>query len=76
MTNYHIPNYLLSYRSYLFPTEKRKNTLIFFISKPVYKQLAFGWQIAMQLSGLNLLSLSNNKNYRLKKSGVFPLKQT
>ena len=35
------------------------------------KQLALGWQIAKQLSGLNLLSLSNNRNYRLKKSGVF-----
>ena len=29
--------------------------------------------IAKQLSGLNPLSLSNNKNYRLKKNGVFPL---
>ena len=26
---------------------------------------------AKQLSGLNSLSLSNNKNYRLKKSGAF-----
>ena len=39
----------------------------------VYKQLALEWQIAKQLSGLNPLSLRNNKNYRLKKSGVFPL---
>ena len=28
--------------------------------------------MARQLSGLNILSLSNNKNYRLNKSGVFP----
>ena len=33
-----------------------------------YKQLALGWQIAKELSGLNPLSLSNSKNYRLKKS--------
>ena len=39
----------------------------------VYKQLVPRWQIAKQLSGLNTLSLINNKNYRLKKSGVFPL---
>ena len=36
-----------------------------------YEQLALGWQIAMQLSGLNPLSLSINKNYKLKKIGVF-----
>ena len=41
--------------------------------QPVYKQLALKWQIAKQLSGFNPFSLSNNKNYRLKKSGVFPL---
>ena len=44
-----------------------------FYKQPVYKQLALAWQIAKQLSGLNPLSLSNNKNYRLKKNGVFPL---
>ena len=49
------------------------NTLSFLNKQPVYKQLALGWQIAKQLSGLNSLSLSNRKNYRLKKSGVFPL---
>ena len=43
-------------------------TLIFLYKRPVYKQLALGWQIAKQLSGLIPLSLSNNKNYRLKKS--------
>ena len=43
----------------------------FFYEQPAYKQLALGWQIAKQLSALNLFSLSNNKNYRLKKSGVF-----
>ena len=38
-----------------------------------YKQLALEWQIAKQRSGLSPLLLGNNKNYRLKKSGVFPL---
>ena len=37
-----------------------------FYKQPVYKQLALAWQIAKQLSGLNHLSLSNNKHYRLK----------
>ena len=37
--------------------------LVFFIKQPVYKQLALEWQIEKQLSGLNPLSLSNNKNY-------------
>ena len=40
----------------------------------VYKQLALRWQIAWQLSGFNPLSfLSNNKNYRLRKTEVLPL---
>ena len=39
--------------------------------KLVYKKLALGWQIAKQLSGFNRLSISNNNNYRLKKSGGF-----
>ena len=38
--------------------------------QPVYKQLARGWQTAKQISGLNPLLLSNNKNYRLKESGI------
>ena len=46
--------------------------LLIFYNQPVYKQLALGWQIAKQLSGLNPLLLSNNKNYKLKKSGVLP----
>ena len=37
---------------------------LFFKKQPVYKQLALGWQIVKQLSGLNPLSISNNKNYR------------
>ena len=36
-----------------------------------YKQLALRLQIAKQLSRLNPFSLRNNKNYRLKKTGVF-----
>ena len=50
--------------------------LHFVCKQPVYKQLVLGWQIAKQLSELNPLSLSNNKNYELKESGIFPLKQT
>ena len=48
----------------------KKYTYLFH-KQSVYKQLALGWQIAKKLSGLNLFSLSNNKNYRLKKSEVF-----
>ena len=44
---------------------------IFLNKKPVYKQLALGWQIAKQLSGLKPLSLSHSKNYRLKKTDFF-----
>ena len=32
-----------------------------------YERLALGWKIAKQVSGLNL-TLSNNKNYKLKKN--------
>ena len=49
-----------------------KKCTYFFYKQPVFKELTLGWQIAKQLSGLNLFALSNNKNYRLKKSGVFP----
>ena len=43
------------------------NTYFFsFYKQPIYKQLTLGWQIAKQLSGLNPLLLSNNKNYKLK----------
>ena len=44
----------------------------FFYKQPVYEQVALGWQIAKQHPGLKPLSLSNNKNYRLKKSEIFP----
>ena len=37
-----------------------------FYKQPVYKQLPFAWKIAKQLTGLNPLSQSNNKNYSLK----------
>ena len=46
---------------------------LFFYKQPVYEQLALGWQAAKQLSGLKPFSLSNNKNYRLTKSRIFPL---
>ena len=39
---------------------------LIFYKQPVDKQLVFAWQITKQLSGLNPLSLSNNKNYSLK----------
>ena len=35
----------------------------FFNKQPVYKQLVLKWQIAKHLSGMNPLSLSNNRNY-------------
>ena len=43
-----------------------------FYKQPVYKQLAVAWKIAKQLSGLNPVSLSNNKT-RLKRNRFFPL---
>ena len=55
------------------PKCRNLSTLNFFNKQPVYKQLALKWQIAKQLSGLNPLSLSNSKNYRVNKSRVFPL---
>ena len=45
----------------------------FFYKQPVNKQLTLGWQISKQFSGLNPVSLSHSKNYRLKKSRAFPL---
>ena len=42
----------------------------FFYKQPIFKQLALAWQIAKQLSGLNPFSLSNNKNYILKKNVI------
>ena len=36
----------------------------FFYKEPVYKELALGWHIGKQLSGLNPLSLRNNKSCR------------
>ena len=39
--------------------------------QPVYKQLALARKTAKQLSVLNPVSLSNNKNYRLKRK-TFP----
>ena len=44
---------------------------LFFYKEPVYNQLSLGWEIAKQLSELNPLLISNNKNYSLKKSGEF-----
>ena len=52
-------------KSYQFP--------LFLYKQPVYKQLILGRQSAKQLSGLKPLSLSFNKNHRLKESRVFPL---
>ena len=49
--------------------EKSGIDLVFY-KQPVYNQLTLAWQIAKQLSGLNPLSLSNNKNYSLKVTSV------
>ena len=48
-------------------------TNFFMSNQSVYEQLTLRWQIAKQLSELHPLSLSNNKNYRLRKRGNFPL---
>ena len=45
----------------------------FFYKQPGYKQLALEQQIVQYLSRLNPFSLSHNKKYRLRESGVFPL---
>ena len=42
-----------------------------YTKQPVYKQLALEWQTAKQLSGLNSLSLSNNKNLQIKEKWNF-----
>ena len=42
----------------------------------IYKQLALGRKIAKQLSGNNPLSLSNNKNSRLRKVEFFLCQET
>ena len=47
--------------------------LVVLKKQAVYKQLAHACEIANQLSGLNPLSLTNNKNYTLKKNGFFLL---
>ena len=44
------------------------NVLCTFNLRPV----SMGKQLVLALSGLNPLSLRNNKNSKLKKSGVFP----
>ena len=44
---------------------------LFFYKQPVYKQLALAWQIPKQVLGLNPFSLSNNKNYKLKRLCFF-----
>ena len=67
---------LLNFKTALNSEQERHliNVLgLVFYKQPVYKQIALEWQIAKQLSRLNAFSLSNNKNYRLKKSGVFSL---
>ena len=41
-----------------------------FYKQSVYKQLTLKWRIAEQLSGFNLLSLSNNRNYRNNRNNI------
>ena len=52
---------------------EKDSTLSFFYKQPVYKQLALGLQIDKQFLRINPLSIYNNKNYKLNKSGFFPL---
>ena len=63
-------SFCLSFSENFLDRSKLQVTIIFLHKKPVYKELALRWQIAKQLSGLNPFLLSNNKNYRLNKSGV------
>ena len=50
--------------------QKPKYTYIF-NKQPGYKQLALKRKLAKQFSGLKSLSVSNNKNHRLKKVKFF-----
>ena len=52
-------------------TLNRKFNILFFNEQQVCNQLTLGWQTAKKISGLNPLSVSNNKNYALQKSKVF-----
>ena len=45
-------------------TRRKGNKHSYNYKEPFYQQLALGWQIAKQRSGLNPISLSYNKNYR------------
>ena len=47
-------------------------TTVSFYKQLAYKQLTLEWQITKYVSGFRSLSVSNNKNYRLTKIGVFP----
>ena len=51
----------------------QKSITLIFYKQLVYKPPALGWQIAKLFSGLNPFLLSNNKKYRLKKTGIFSL---
>ena len=57
--------------SFSYRTDIVVNYTYFFYKQPVYKQLVVEWQIAKQLSGLNLLSPSANKNYIQRKEEFF-----
>ena len=46
--------------------------LVFLYKPPVYKQLALHGKLLSNFQN-NPFSLSNNKNYKLKKNGVFTL---
>ena len=60
-------NYVLHYERFA------STDIQFFYKQAVYKQGALRWEITKQLSELNLCSLSDYGNNRLKKSGVFLL---
>ena len=50
-----------------------KITFCFFYEQPIYKQPAYEWQIAEQLSELNALLVSNNKKLQIKEKWTFSL---
>ena len=45
----------------------------FFYKQPVYKQLALGWQIAKQLSGLNPFSTNQQEKLQIKEKWSYSI---
>ena len=68
-----VPIFICHHNSFLVNNDALLHLFFYIYKQTICKQQALGWQIAKQLLGLNPLSLSNNKNYKLSKSGVFSL---